>query len=142
VIASKVFAASAFALAVGCSVQTDPAPAAVIVPTTPSPTTGSVTFEWTINGTMDPNQCVLANAESIAIDIDLPDAPAGAGSYRQTCALFATSIALGPGTYSARALLVDAAGASRTTILQVDPFTVLANGDIRIPIDFPSASFF
>jgi len=141
---SKSFAGVLTALfAASCTVQTsDPAPTAVVVPASPTPVSGTVVFAWTVQGTTDPNGCIQTGAESIAIDVDLPEAPGAGGSYRQTCALFETSISLAPGTYTARALLVDPPCASRTTVLEVNPFTIAGNDELRIPIDFPFSSFF
>jgi hypothetical protein len=70
----------------------------------------------------------------------------GAGTvpavYQQDCRAFATSIALFPGSYTASAQLLDGASQPRTTSVALQPFTLSSNEELRVPVDFPSSSFF
>jgi len=133
---SFIRSALAFAGLCGCSVETAsaPPPAAVAV------TNGTMTLDWTIGGSKDPDECTQGGAADI--DIVLVDgAGADAGEYRQACEAFVTSIALPPDSYSATAVLLDGDGNDRTTPIDVEPFTIHGNDELVIPIDFPPGSF-
>jgi len=116
----------------GCFGATnDPAPVA---------TSGSLTVDWTINNSTDPNQC----NQSVAADIDLiVTTPNGAtvDEVTQPCVDGVTTVALSPGVYGGNAALTDAAGTERTTWLSIDPFTIHSGSDLSISVDFPANSF-
>jgi hypothetical protein len=102
---------------------------------------GSLVVDWSIDGVKDPNACFQSGAA--AIEIEIIDSFGGSpGTFQQACEAFATSISLPPGSYSANALLLDAYGAPRTTMIAINPYTVQSNAELDIPIDFPAASFF
>src|SRR5689334_1623539 len=90
---------AAFALT-GCSVS-----AGVGVTAAP-PADGSVTVDWSIEGTKDPNACDAIGATTLELaisragdrTIDVFDDP---------CDAFASSVTLAPGDYSATAILLD-----------------------------------
>lgn len=124
--------------ATACTVTTSDDPIYTTNPTVPGATLGTLRVDWTIDGVADPTYCTQSLAAAIEITVDGP-AP---GTFQQTCETFATSITLEPGSYSGVAELVDAARQPRTTAVQIDPFTIRANEELRIPIDFPGASFY
>ena len=119
----------------GCFVSTnDPTPVAA------SNSSGSLTVDWTINNSTDPNQC----NQSVAADIDLiVTTPNGAtvDEVTQPCVDGVTTVALSPGVYGGNAALTDAAGTERTTWLSIDPFTIHSGSDLSISVDFPANSF-
>lgn len=119
--------------AASCTVNTGPD---VVVPVG-----GRLILDWTIQGTTDPNLCVLGGAT--AIDINITTASGQfVGGYQAPCDAFATTISnLGQGTYIANAALIGASGEPRTTAIDTDPF-VITSTDTSIPINFPANSFF
>ncbi len=126
------------AAATSCTVTTSDDPVFRTSPTVPTVTQGTLRVDWTIDGVADPSRCTQSLAAAIEISVDGP-VP---GTFQQTCETFATSITLEPGTYSGVAELVDGARQPRTTAVQIEPFTIRANEELRIPVDFPSSSFF
>ena len=122
----------------GCFVQSSdnspPPPAAVEA-------SGTVTIDWALSGSKDPNVCHQSAVDRIRITVNVAGG-GSAGTYEQDCGAFATSIPLGAGSYTADAVLVDAAGNPRTTSVPVNPFTIRGNDNLDIPIDFPPDSFF
>lgn len=131
-------------LAAACTVTTsDPVP--TYDPTFPGPgssvTNGTLRVDWTINGSADPSACNQSGVSVIEVMIST-----GAGTvpavYQQDCRAFATSITLAPGTYSATAQLLDGASQPRTTSVDLQPFAIRPNEELRIPVDFPFRSFF
>jgi hypothetical protein len=126
-------------VASGCFVDTDPEPATVVVPTAPAD--GTLVVDWTISGVRDPAQCRQGAAEMIVINVTFDNGQL-AGTFEQRCDAFATSFQLAPGRYTATATLVDVARQPRTTAAPIDPFTILGNDQLTIPIDFPADSFF
>ncbi len=131
-IALVAFASTAAA----CTATVSPAPEPVIVATT-----GTLTVDWTINGTKDPNQCNQGAAAAIQITVTDPNANP-IGTFEQSCTAFATSITLNAGQYAAQARLIDAVGTPRTTTIDINPFTIVGNDDLTTPIDFSASSFF
>lgn len=127
-----------------CTVTTtDPVP--TYDPTLPGPgpyaTNGTLRVDWTINGNADAFACNQSGVSVIEIMISI-----GTGTvpaiYQQDCRAFATSITLAPGTYSGSAQLLDGASRPRTTNVDLLPFTIRPNEELRIPVDFPAVSFF
>ena len=119
----------------GCSVSTaEPSPGPVVGPP------GTITVDWTINNSTDPNQCIQGDATHIDIVVTAPDGST-VGDFQQVCEDGVTTIGLAPGGYAADAALLDSAGADRTTRLSIDPFVVHSDVDLSISIDFPASSF-
>jgi hypothetical protein len=120
--------------------------ACAIGSTTPSEETvpvvaeGTLFIDWTIDDSTGPNRCNQSSSPTLQIVV-VPSDGGRTRSFSQPCDEFATSISLAPGTYSARALLVDAAGNARTTTVAIDSFRILGNDDLSTPIDFPADSF-
>jgi len=131
-LALVVFASSAAA----CTATVSPAPEPVVVQST-----GTLTVDWSINGTKDPNQCSQGAAAAIQITVTDPNANP-IGTFEQSCTAFATSITLDAGQYLAQARLIDAVGTPRTTTIDINSFTILGNDDFTAPIDFSASSFF
>lgn len=121
-----------------CTTTVEPAPAATIVPTEPN---GTLVVDWTIELRKDPTDCRLAAADAIQIHVFFQGG-ADAGTYQQDCGVFATSIVLQPGSYSASAELITNAGQVRSTSVAIQPFSILGGDTLHIPIDFPADSFF
>ncbi len=139
----RMFVLAGTALVVACTITTDPVP---VVETSPEPTfpdstVGSLRIDWTIDGARDAVLCSQRGATAIEIAVTT-EAGADAGSYQQSCASFATTIFLDPGTYTAFAVLIDPARQPLTTAAPIDAFAIATGEEVRIPIDFPSASFF
>jgi len=101
---------------------------------------GTLTLDWSINGSKDPNQC----NQSVATDIDVVVTTrngAHVGEFLQRCSDGMTTIALSPGAYVADAALLDGAGTPRTTYVNINPFVIDSNTDLSILVDFPASSF-
>jgi hypothetical protein len=97
-------------------------------------------LDWTIDDTKDPHRCDQADASTLDVIVSRTNG-ASAGEFQQSCRAFATTIDLAPGSYSADAILLDAAGEARTTSVQVHAFEILGNDELSIPIDFSAGSF-
>jgi hypothetical protein len=122
-----------------CVIDDDEPRRAVVVE--PSPPRGTLVVRWTINRLTDPNEC--ARTASANIEIGVFD-PAGRelSAWQAPCTFFSTSITLGPGSYFASAVLLDAANQRRSTGVPIDPFTLLGNDVLDVAVDFPFDSFF
>src|SRR5262249_10109996 len=86
---------------------------------------GSVTIDWTIDGTKDPDRCSQSSSSSIDVTVQT-EAGDVLGEYQEACEAFSTRIDLPEGRYSADAVLLDASGADRTTAIAVEPFHIVA----------------
>lgn len=127
--------ASCCLLAASCSVETAPGP-----PPPPGVPVGTLTLDWTINGTKDPDQC--SQGAAMAVDVTVHTVDGGfVGEFQEACDAFATSIDLAEGSYVADAVLVDARGTERTTAVPIQAFTIRGDDDLDIPIDFPARAF-
>lgn len=106
------------------------------------PPAGSVTMDWTIDGTKDSGLCTQSSAATFNV-ILVDSTGAAAGQWVQSCAAFATTIeGLSPGTYSGSANLIGANGARITTAVQIPAFYVLSGGGSTVAVEFPRSSFF
>ncbi len=122
----------------GCSIQASPSASPSYVP---QPVVdGTLTVDWSINGSKDPNACNQSAVSAVRVVVTTRSG-APAGTFEQGCATFATSIRLPQGEYNADALLLDSAGHARTTAVAIRPFTILGNDELKTPIDFPASSF-
>ena len=120
-----------------CTVTTTPMPTPVILGTEP---TGTLVVSWTIERHDDHDACARAGATAVSIHLTTT-AGADAGTYGQDCTTFSTSIRLGPETYAGTALLVDALGRARTSVVTLDSFTILGGDLIATPLDFVVETF-
>ena len=125
----------------GCFFDSDPPRRTVVYePTLPTAPSGTLTARWSIDGVMDPNQCVKAlvtDAEVSVVDASGREV----GAWRQPCRFFSMSVGLAPGTYSGSAILLDGAGNPRTTRVFIDPFTIAGRDVFDLQVDFPASSF-
>lgn len=132
-----LIAAPAVPILCACTVQTtNPPPPTVVV------AQGTLEVDFSIDGIRDPNQCAQVVASAIQVSVFSMSTGQSAGVFEGPCSAFGTSISLSAGTYSARAVLVDAAGQPRTTAVSIDPFQIFGNDVVIIPVDFPAVSFF
>ena len=100
-----------------------------------------LTIRWTVDQSVDINLCSLGRV--VAIDVAV-STTAGelVGQFRAPCLTFATTISsLSPGDYVADAVLIDAEGRARTTVIAIHPFAILERSELVIDIDFPADSF-
>jgi len=111
-------------------------------PPPPPPLAGSVVMDWTISESKDPGQCQVGGATTF--HVSLYDSAGGfAGEWVQDCSALATTIdGLAPDTYTGQADLLDANGQPRTTQVNLQPFDVVGDATVTVPIDFPSNSFY
>lgn len=130
---AAVIAATLACAAGGCATETvQPAPVFQ---------TGRVTIDWTINGTVDPAQCVQGGATTF--DVDFTDAVGRfAGEFQAHCDAFATTIDIPPGGYTGSARLLDPSGNARTTQVDLRPFSIVDGTPFDESVEFPASSFF
>ena len=103
--------------------------------------TGVVALDWTVDGVADPAQCDQGAARNF--DVLITDMTGRVvGEYTEWCSSFLLRVELDPGTYQAHAVLLDAAGADRTTTIDIGAFTIYGGDELAIPIDFPADSFY
>jgi len=102
---------------------------------------GTLTVDWTINNSADPNQCNQSVAADIDIAVTTPDG-APIDEFRQRCSDGVATITLDPGSYAAQAALLDSADHERTTWVSINPFTIQNNTDLSISVEFPASSFY
>ncbi|MEA2752407.1 MAG: hypothetical protein QOI41_6550 [Myxococcales bacterium] len=121
----------------GCTVTTAPVPRPVVLATE---STGTLVVSWTIDDHADADACVRAAATSVHIALTTT-AGADAGTYTPDCATFSMAIQLAPETYAGSALLVDALGRPRTSVVMLQSFTILGGDVITTPIDFAAQTF-
>jgi len=101
---------------------------------------GSLVVDWTINGLRDPDQCDQGDAESIDVVVYHSDGAVMA-EYQAECRAFLMRIDLPPGYYAADAVLLDASGVERTTVVDLQSFEIFGGDELSIPIEFPASSF-
>jgi hypothetical protein len=102
---------------------------------------GALVVDWTIQGRNTRDQCDLSDVATIDVTVTaLNGAPAG--EFQQSCAAFATTIDLAPGSYTASAVLLDSSGRDRTTAVQVRAFDILGSDQLSVPIDFSASAFY
>ena len=102
---------------------------------------GALVVDWTLDDAKDPAECRQSSAASFDIAVDYAGG-GSAGEFETDCEAFVTRIPLPPGDYVASAVLLDPDGNDRTTEIQLEPFTILEDADLHVPIDFPSDSFY
>jgi hypothetical protein len=105
-----------------------------------STTTGTLTVDWTISNSADPNQCNQSVASDFNIVVTTPE-NAIVGDFVQPCSDGVTTITLDSGDYAADAALLDGAGTERTTRVNINPFSIHSDADLSIMVDFPASSF-
>jgi len=113
----------------------------VIEPTLPPSSPGTLRLRWSIDGRMDPNECIKAVASTTEVSV-LDPSGREVGAWQQPCGFFTMDVMLNPGGYSGSAVLLDSAGRPRTTRVFVDPFVIRGADVMDIQVDFPASSFF
>lgn len=103
--------------------------------------TGVLTLDWTVDGLADPAECVQGNAKNTDVVVTTLGG-AFVGEYIESCSAFLIRIELDPGSYKATAVLLDPAGADRTTTVDVGAFTIFGRDELSLSIDFPADSFY
>jgi hypothetical protein len=129
-----LLAAPFLASTVACTTEPGPDRGVVVVPT------GTLIVDWTVDGTKDPAECRATGADAIDITVQTTSG-AQVGEFQEACDSFATSIDLAADDYTADAVLIDAGGADRTTSVPINPFTIVGDDELTVPIDFPADSF-
>lgn len=118
----------------GCIVSSnDSVPAA-------STSEGSLTLDWTINSSTDPNQCNQSVVTNIDIFVTTPNG-ATVSEFQRPCSDGVVTLTLNPGAYAAETALLDGAGTERTTWISIAPFVIYSNTDLAISVEFPANSF-
>jgi hypothetical protein len=120
-----------------CTVETDHHPRRAV----PVVSDGALVVDWTVDGSTDPDECAQGDAASIDIIVETVEGDR-VGEFEDACEAFETSIDLAPGDYVANAVLLDPDGRERTTLVDMEPFTILGGADLVIPVDFPARSFY
>ena len=131
----KVVRGGAVVLALGCSSEPS-RPTTVVVAGD-----GLLTVEWTVDGTSDPNECAVEGADGLDLSIE-DRLGAVVAEVTDVCEAGSTSVDLSPGSYFADAALIDAAGHSITTRVDLGAFTIRSGGESVLDADFPSDSFY
>src|SRR4051794_32131534 len=122
-----------------CHVHNEPD--VFVEPALPPPGLSTLVVRWTIDGVTDPNACVSSGAAVLEVSVVDPGGREIA-AFQGACTDFALSVTLAPGNYAGSALLLDPARNPRTTTVFIDPFTLLGNDTLDVPVDFPSNAFF
>jgi len=125
-----------------CFWDPDPPPRRTIVVerALPPPSPGTLRLRWSMDGRMDPNECIKSLAPTTELSVVDPSGRE-VGAWQQTCGYFTMDVVLNPGSYSGSAVLLDSAGRPRTTRVFVDPFVIQGADVIDIQVDFPASSF-
>jgi hypothetical protein len=122
----------------GCFVEasTDAGP-----PPPPAPVAGSLTLRWTVDELTDPNVCIMGNAATLDVVLTTSSGQF-VGEFAAACTSFSTTISsLAEGGYAGTAQLLDSAGRPRTTVIDLEAFTILENSNLIVDLDFPADSF-
>lgn len=136
-----VVAALAALAAPGCSATVDdPAPGRTVDVDPAAPSSSTLTVRWSLAGSLDPKACDESLAETTEISVvDLNGRQVG--TFEAECSTFTTSVTLSPGTYAGSATLIDGDGQLRTVDVLIDTFTLTANDELVLAVDFPPDSF-
>jgi hypothetical protein len=101
---------------------------------------GSLTVDWTVDGTKDSLACFDFGADQI--EIVVYDFIGEAARAVAACEDFEISIVLPDGDYSADATMLDVESQPISTTLSLDDIAVRAGTDLEVDIDFPVDSFY
>ena len=109
---------------------------------TPVAGTGTLELDWTIAGAADGSLCATHSAQTMSIQVfDASSIQYGA-TTTVACSALTTSIAgLPAGNYTVQAQLLDATGASITTLLGPLAETISDGTLTKQTVDFPESSF-
>jgi len=110
-------------------------------PGPPVSVAGSLTLRWTVDEVTDPNVCIMGGAANLDIVLTTSSGQF-IGEFAAPCTSFSTTISsLAAGDYGGTAQLLDSAGRARTTVINIQPFTILDNSNLIVDLDFPADSF-
>ncbi|MBX3204048.1 MAG: hypothetical protein KF764_03210 [Labilithrix sp.] len=129
------------ASASGCFLDnTEPPQRTVVVEPTLPQAGATLRLRWSIDGRMDPNECIKAQAANTEVSV-VDRSGREVGAWQQPCGYFTMDVPLAGGTYSGSAVLLDSAGRPRTTRVVVDTFTLGGRDVMDVQVDFPASSF-
>ena len=100
---------------------------------------GSLTIDWTLDDTRDPEACDDYDARRLELII-YDERDRVVDTIEPSCYNFEVSIDLPDGVYGVDATLLDRGGADVSTTLSLDSIDVYAGEDTPISIDFPQDS--
>jgi hypothetical protein len=101
---------------------------------------GTLTVEWTIDGTQNPLDCVDLNVDRLELSIYSPDGRL-VDEVEPYCESFGVSVDLLDGVYTADVTLVDSFDDAVTFTSTLDDIDIIAGTDLAIDVDFPIDSF-
>jgi len=106
----------------------------------PSPTQGTMTVAYTIEGTTDPDLCDAYNVGDAELVVYTLAGSVITKQY-QPCVDFQVGAVLFPGTYDADLTMVDRANGARSITKPLNAIDIIADTDVVIDVDFPPDSF-
>jgi hypothetical protein len=101
---------------------------------------GTLTVQWSIDGTHNPLDCADLNVDRLEISIYSLDGRL-VDEVEPYCESFAVSIDLVDGLYTADVTLVDSFDNAATFTETLDDIDIIAGTDLAIDVDFPIDSF-
>jgi uncharacterized protein (DUF2141 family) len=109
---------------------------------TPVAGTGTLEIDWTIAGSADASLCATHSAQTLSIQVfDASNVQYG-GTINAACSSLTASVTgLPAGSYSVQAQMLDATGASITTLIGPLAETITSGVVTRQAVDFPEDSF-
>jgi hypothetical protein len=99
-----------------------------------------LSVSWSIDGSTDPAECRYEDVSEISILVETRSGVT-IGEYLADCRDFYTSIELDPGRYTANAVLLDGRGNERSTVVDLESFSLASGDELAIDVDFPADSF-
>jgi len=103
------------------------------------PQQGTLTVDWSIDGTNDAAACAHASIATIELILTNTNGDP-AGTFDQPCTAFTMSIGIVDGAYTATATPKDQYGVARAQPVPVEVFTIQRSDELRVPIEISSAS--
>jgi len=101
---------------------------------------GTLTVQWTIDGTANPLDCVDFGVDRLELSIYTPDGRL-VDEVEPFCESFAVSVDLLDGLYTADVTLVDSFDNAATFTETLESIDIIAGTDLAIDVDFPIDSF-
>lgn len=105
----------------------------------PAPLAGTLTVNYTIEGTTDPSVCSYYGVVDIELVVYVASG-AFVAEEQAYCSDFQVSIALPSGTYSADVTLVDDVDRAMSVSKPLYDLRVLTDAELVVDLDFPPAS--
>ncbi len=106
----------------------------------PSPSYGTLTARWTLDGSAGPSICTYYAIDHVDVLV-LEDDGWTAADAAPYCEDFGVSFDLPEGWYSTEVTLVDFHGIAVSDTIVVD-VQVVRDAEVRVEIDFPDSSIF